>query len=402
MATGCLSAPSRPVIEGLESFAGAVLHTAEWPHEPVDFRGKRVAVIGTGSSAIQSIPVIAREAAHLTVLQRSPAYSVPARNIALPAAVLTGIKAIYRQLRARAKAMPTGVLFDSSSEKALETPPELREREYERRWQRGGLTFLGAYADLLTDPDANRTAADFIRAKIRGIVKDSEVADRLMPTTPVGAKRLCVDLGYYETYNRSNVTLVDVSASPIERITAEGVVAHGVLHAADVIVLATGFDAMTGALLRIDIRGRDGCDLKRKWADGPRTYLGLAMHGFPNLFTITGPGSPSVLTNMLPSIEQHVEWIADCMAELRARGIAVIEATREAEDAWVAHVAEEACRTLRAGERSWYVGANVPGKPPVFMPYTGGVPRYRAKCDDVAAHDYEGFALEPAVASAPA
>jgi len=393
MATGCLSVPTWPRIPGISSFAGEVHHTGTWPREGVGFEGKRVAVIGTGSSAIQSIPVIAREARHVTVFQRTPAYTVPARNIALPPSVLTGIKAIYRQLRARAKQMPTGVLFDSSTEQATEASPERRAREYERRWQRGGLTFLSAYSDILTDAEANRTAADFVRAKIRGIVKDPAVAERLMPTTPIGAKRLCVDLGYYETFNRENVTLVDVSAAPIERISEGGVVAGGALHACDIIVLATGFDAMTGALMRIDIEGRGGLSLAQTWAAGPRTYLGLAIHGFPNLFTITGPGSPSVLTNMLPSIEQHVEWIADCMIVLRQRGIAAIEATADAENAWVAHVAEEARHTLRAVGSSWYVGANVPGKPQVFMPYAGGVPKYAQTCEEVAARGYEGFAL---------
>jgi cyclohexanone monooxygenase len=396
MATGCLSVPTWPAIPGLSSFAGEVHHTGTWPREGVDFGGKRVAVIGTGSSAIQSIPIIAREARHLTVFQRTPAYSVPARNITLPPSVLAGIKAIYRQLRARAKQMPTGVLFDSSTAKALDTPPALREREYERRWRRGGLTFLSAYSDILTDREANKTASDFVRAKIRSIVTDPAVADRLSPKTPIGAKRLCVDLGYYETFNRENVTLVDVSAAPIERIAEAGVVvAQGVLHEADIIVLATGFDAMTGALLGIDIEGRDGLTLRRQWEGGPRTYLGLAVHGFPNLFTITGPGSPSVLTNMLPSIEQHVEWIADCLAALRDSRIGSIEATVEAQNTWTAHVAEEASKTLRGTGNSWYVGANVPGKARIFMPYAGGVPKYTETCDQVAARGYEGFVLEP-------
>ncbi|MGE0766421.1 MAG: flavin-containing monooxygenase [Hyphomicrobiaceae bacterium] len=400
MATGCLSVPSWPAIPGLSTFGGEVHHTGTWPQAGVDFRDKRVAVIGTGSSGIQSIPVIAREARHLTVFQRTAAYSVPARNIALPPSVLTGIKAIYRQLRARAKQMPTGVLFDSSTETARETPPERRQREYERRWQRGGLTFLSAYSDLLTDIEANRTAADFVRAKIGQLVKDPAVAERLMPATPIGARRLCVDLGYYETFNQENVTLVDVSATPIETIGETGVVVGGQVHPADIIVLATGFDAMTGALMRIDIEGRGGSRLMQKWKEGPRTYLGLAMHGFPNLFTITGPGSPSVLTNMLPSIEQHVEWIGDCLLAMREKRIAAIEAIAEAEDAWVAHVADEASLSLRGNENSWYVGSNVPGKPRVFMPYTGGVPKYARICDTVAARGYEGFKLEPAVAAA--
>jgi cyclohexanone monooxygenase len=396
MATGCLSVPMRPAIDGLDRFAGPVLHTGEWPREPVALAGKRVAVIGTGSSGIQSVPVIAREAAEVLVLQRSPAYSVPGRNIALPPAIQAGIKAIYRQLRERAKQNPTGVLFDSSPEKALETPAAQREREYERRWRRGGLTFLGAFSDLLTDPEANRTAADFVRAKIRGIVREPVVAETLMPRVPIGAKRLCVDLGYYEAFNRPNVKLIDIGRTPIERVTDKGIVVAGRAHAADVIVLATGFDAMTGALKRMDVRGRDGRSLAEAWADGPRSYLGLAIAGFPNLFTITGPGSPSVLTNMLPSIEQHVEWIADCLAAMRRSGTATIEATPAAEAAWTAHVAEVAAESLRIGESSWYLGANVPGKPRVFMPYAGGFPRYVAKCDAVAAAGYEGFVLEKA------
>ncbi|MGE0701012.1 MAG: flavin-containing monooxygenase [Hyphomicrobiaceae bacterium] len=399
MATGCLSAPIRPQIPGLQDFAGPVLHTGEWPHEPVPLAGKRVAVIGTGSSGIQSIPVIAREAAQLTVFQRTPSYSVPARNIELPPAVLAGIKAIYRQLRARAKLNPTGVLFDSSPGKAVATPPALREREYERRWRRGGLTFLGAYEDILTDEEANRTAAEFVRAKIRSIVGDPTLAEKLMPRSFIGARRLCVDMGYFETYNRPNVSLVDVSRQPIERLTATGVVVAGVEHPADIVVLATGFDAMTGALSRIDIRGRSGVALRDWWRGGPRTYLGLAVAGFPNLFTILGPGSPSVLTNMLPSIEQHVEWIGDCLAWTRARQLATIEATEAAEASWVAHVAELAAQSLRAREASWYLGANVPGKPRIFLPYTGGVPRYAAKCEEVAAAGYEGFALRERVAA---
>ena len=395
MATGCLSVASRPAIDGLDRFAGPVWHTGEWPHDAVSLEGRRVAVVGTGSSGIQAVPVIARTARDLTVFQRTPSYVVPARNIPLPAVIQDGIKATYRQLRARAKLTATGVLFDWSPEKAAETPPDLRRREYERRWARGGLTFLGAFSDLLTDEAANATAADFVREKIRSIVKDPCVAERLMPRGLIGARRLCVDMGYLEAFNRPNVTLVDVAATPIERISENGVVVGGHEHLADVIVLATGFDAMTGALARIDIRGAAGIPLRDKWLAGPRTYLGLAMHGFPNLFTVTGPGSPSVLTNMLPSIEQHVEWIADCMAHMRAHGVSTIEPTLEAEDAWVAHVADLAGETLRMKEPSWYLGANVAGKPRVFMPYTGGFARYGEICADVAATGYRGFSLGP-------
>ena len=399
MATGCLSVPRRPTIEGLDRFRGPSWHTGEWPHERVSFEGRRVAVIGTGSSGIQLVPVIAREAEHLTVFQRTRSYAVPARNIPLPAAIQDGIKATYRQLRARAKLNPTGVLFDSSPEKAVETAPELRAREFERRWSRGGLTFLGAYADLLTDEAANRTAAEFVRGKIAGLVEDPEIAERLMPQSLIGVRRLCVDMGYYETFNRPNVTLIDVAKTPIERISERGVVVAGREYVADAIVLATGFDAMTGALSRIDIRGLGGQTLRDKWQSGPRSYLGLAMYGFPNLFTVTGPGSPSVLTNMLPSIEQHVEWIADCIAHMKRHALASIAPTRKAEDDWVAHVAQLAGATLRVKEPSWYVGANVPGKPRVFMPYTGGFARYGEILAEVAANGYRGFRLDPAKAT---
>ena len=395
MATGCLSVPVRPSIEGLDAFSGLVVHTGEWPHAPLSLQGKRVAVIGTGSSGIQAVPVIARTASSVTVFQRTPSYAVPARNIPLPPAVQAGIKAIYRQLRTRAKLNPTGVLFDSSPERALETSPEVRHREYERRWARGGLTFLGAFADLLTDASANETAAAFVRAKIREIVEDQSVAAQLTPHNFIGARRLCVDMGYFEAFNRPNVALVDVAAAPIERVSARGVVVADVEHAADIIVLATGFDAMTGALGQIDIRGRDGHALKEKWQSGARTLLGLAIHGFPNLFTITGPGSPSVLTNLLPSIEQHVEWIGDCLAFLRQHGLALVEASAEAEEAWTRHVADAAQNSLRAREASWYAGANVPGKPRVFLPYAGGFPRYVETCNDVARSGYQGFVLEP-------
>ncbi len=393
MATGCLSQPYVPDIEGAGRFRGPVYHTGRWPHGGVDFTGRHVAVIGTGSSGIQAIPNIARQARHLTVFQRTANYAVPARNIPLSPAIRIGIKATYRQLRARAKQNPTGVLFDSSPDRALETSPASRNREYERRWQRGGMTFIGAFMDLLTDPEANRTAADFLRAKIRGLVADPETAETLTPKDPIGCKRLCVDMGYYDTFNRPNVTLLDAADAPIECFTETGIRAGGADHRIDAVVFATGFDAMTGALDRIDIAGRGGQRLRDKWAAGPRTYLGLASAGFPNLFMITGPGSPSVLTNMLPSIEQHVEWIADCVAHLRNEELGAIEPSREAEDAWVAHVDEVAGGSLRLACNNWYLGANVAGKPRVFLPYLGGFPRYVAKCDEVARNGYQGFTL---------
>jgi cyclohexanone monooxygenase len=393
MATGCLSAPNEPKFDGQESYTGATYHTAHWPHEGVDFTGQRVAVIGTGSSAIQSIPVIAEQAAHLYVFQRTPNYAVPAHNAPLAPDLVREIKADYAGFRARAKQTPTGNLFDIGGASALAVSDEEREREYEARWAYGGLPFLAAYADLMFDADANQTVADFVRAKIRGIVHDPAVADLLTPKYVIGCKRLCVDTGYYETFNRDNVTLVDVSDTPIERIAPDGVSVDGQVYPVDAIVFATGFDAMTGAMLRIDIRGRAGEPLKAKWQDGPRTYLGLARAGVPNLFMITGPGSPSVICNMLPSIEQHVDWIADCLEYMRTHNLRRIEAQPDAEDAWVAHVNEVAGRSLRSTCNSWYVGANVPGKPRVYMPYIGGVPVYAAKCEQVAAGGYEGFTL---------
>jgi cyclohexanone monooxygenase len=394
MATGCLSDAQVPDFEGLDSFEGKWYHTGRWPHQGVDFTGRRVGVIGTGSSAIQSIPIIARQARHLYVFQRTPNYSMPAQNAPLDAEYERRVKAAYADFRRQARESRVGFVTERSGDSALAVPAAEREREYEKRWSRGGLGFSAAYADLLLSKDANDTAADFFRAKIRAIVRDPTVADLLCPTSyPLGTKRLCVDTGYYATFNRDNVTLVDVRTQPIEAITPKGVRTGGVEYAVDDLVFATGFDAMTGALLNIDIRGRGGRRLDAEWAGGPRTYLGLTVEGFPNLFLITGPGSPSVLSNMIVSIEQHVDWIADCVSHLRDRDLATIEATPEAQEAWVRHVNEVGHMTLYPLAPSWYMGANIPGKPRVFMPYIGGVGVYRQKCDEVAAKGYEGFAL---------
>ena len=394
MATGCLSDTQVPDFKGLDSFEGTWYHTGRWPHEGVDFTGRRVAVIGTGSSAIQSIPIIATQATHLYVFQRTPNYSMPAQNAPLDPEYERRVKAHYAEFRRQARESRVGFVTERSGESALAVPPEERESEYEKRWRRGGLGFSAAYSDLLLDKAANDTAAEFFRAKIRSIVRDPALADALCPQDyPLGTKRLCVDTGYYATFNRDNVTLVDVRQSPIEAITPRGVRTREAEYAVDAIVFATGFDAMTGALLAIDIRGRAGQRIQDKWAAGPRTYLGLSIAGFPNLFMITGPGSPSVLSNMIVSIEQHVDWIADCIAHLRATGRTCIEATPEAEDAWVAHVNEVGHMTLYPLAKSWYMGANIPGKPRIFMPYIGGVGVYRQKCDEVAAKGYEGFAI---------
>ncbi|WP_282571952.1 flavin-containing monooxygenase [Roseomonas acroporae] len=401
MATGCLSTARRPDIPGQDDFAGATYHTGHWPHAGVDFSGLRVGVIGTGSSAIQAIPVIADQARHLTVFQRTPNFSIPAHNRPIDDDYEKLWKSDYRARREKARTMRTGILYDLSAVPALEATEEERRREYEARWANGGTAFMGAYADLLRDKAANDTAAEFVREKIRGIVEDPAVAEKLMPRDyPIGTKRICVDTDYYDTFNRDNVTLVDLRAEPIESITPTGLRTTAAEYEFDALVYATGFDAMTGALTSVDMRGRDGLSLAAKWAEGPRTYLGLMTAGFPNLFMITGPGSPSVLSNMIVSIEQHVDWITDCVAWMRAAGQDRIEATQEAEDAWVAHNNEVAHGTLYPAAASWYMGANIPGKPRVFMPYLGGVGVYREKCAAIAAAGYPGFRLSHSPAEA--
>jgi cyclohexanone monooxygenase len=395
MATGCLSSTQEPKFEGLESFRGKWYHTGRWPHEGVDFTGQRVGVIGTGSSAIQSIPIVAAQAAHLFVFQRTPNFSVPAHNAPLDPEYERTVKASYPEFRRQARESRVGFVVEGNDKSALEVSDEERTREYEARWSRGGLGFSSTFNDLLISKDANDTAAEFFRAKIRSIVRDPAVAETLVPKHyPLGTKRLCVDTSYYATFNRDNVTLVDLTKTPIETITPEGLRTSEQAYTLDSIVFAIGFDAMTGSLLAMDIRGRDGQTLKDKWAEGPKTYLGVAVAGFPNLFAITGPGSPSVLSNMIVSIEQHADWIADCIAYLREHHRTRIEATTEAERDWVQHVNDVGHATLYPQANSWYMGANIPGKPRMFMPYIGGVGAYRQKCDDVAAKGYEGFQLK--------
>jgi cyclohexanone monooxygenase len=401
MATGCLSAARVPEFKGIETFKGKRYHTGHWPHDGVNFTGQRVGVIGTGSSAIQSIPEIARQAAQLFVFQRTPNFSVPAHNARLSPEVMEDWNANLAGYRHKERTSPFGFVHEQPTKAALEVSREEQQREYEIRWQRGGFHLLGAFTDVLFNNDANDTAAAFVRDKIRGIVRDPAVAEALLPNSyPIGTKRLCVDTGYFATFNRSNVTLIDLRATPIDAITPAGVRTSAAEYELDSIVFATGFDAMTGALSNIEIRGRAGVALKQKWSAGPRTYLGLMIAGFPNLFTITGPGSPSVLSNMVVSIEQHVDWIADCLAHLSERRLATMEATLGAEDAWVSHVNEVGHQTLFPLANSWYMGANIPGKPRVFMPYIGGVGPYRQKCDEVAAKGYEGFVFAEAASYA--
>src|SRR5215813_5873911 len=399
MAVGCLSAPNRPQFEGIEDFQGPIYHTGEWPHDGVDFAGLRVGVIGTGSSAIQSIPIIAQQASQLTVFQRTATWSVPAWNEALSAEDLNNAKAHYPELRAKARARPTGFYFPFNTQPALQASAEERETQYEEAWKRGGLPFLGSYGDLLFEKAANDTIAEFARQKIRGIVKDPATADLLCPQNVFGCKRLCVDTGYFETYNLPHVKLVDVSKTPIERITADGIVVDGAEYPVDAIVSATGFAAMTGSFDRIAITGRDGLTLKEKWRAGPRAYLGLASAGFPNFFMITGPGSPSVLASMIQAIEQHVDWLADLMGHMRDIGASAIEPVLAEEDAWVEHVNEVSKVSLRSTCSSWYVGANIAGRPRVFMPYIGGFPIYVQKCNEVMSNGFEGFVMDGAAAS---
>jgi cyclohexanone monooxygenase len=399
MAVGCLSSPNRPRFEGIDDFKGPIYHTGEWPHEGVDFTGLRVGVIGTGSSAIQSIPIIAKQASELTVFQRTATWSVPAWNEALTPEYLKAAKADYPALRAKARARPTGFYFPFNMKPALEASPEEREKLYEEAWERGGLPFLGAFGDLLFEKEANDTIADFARKKIKGIVKDPATAELLCPENVFGCKRLCVDTGYFETYNLPHVKLVDVSKKPIERFTAGGIVVDGQEYPVDAIVSATGFAAMTGSFDKIAITGLNGLALSEKWRAGPRTYLGLASAGFPNLFMITGPGSPSVLASMIQAIEQHVDWLVDCLGHMRDIGAATIEARLEDEDAWVEHVNEVSKVSLRSTCSSWYVGTNIPGRPRVFMPYIGGFPIYVQKCNEVMSGGFEGFVLEGAAAT---
>jgi cation diffusion facilitator CzcD-associated flavoprotein CzcO len=380
-ASGCLSIYKKPEIPGLESFGGDWYHTARWPREGVDFTGKRVGVIGTGSSAIQSIPLIAQQAADLTVFQRTPNFAVPAHNHEFPPGYQEEMKAHYPEFREDARTSMLGIPH----------PPA------EKAWNDKDNTLvdlMAAYTDMLVSQEANDTAAEFVRERIREIVTDPDVAETLCPKDfPIGTKRICVHTDYYETYNRDNVHLVDLRKTPLVEITPTGVRTTEQEFEFDALVLATGFDAQTGALTSMEIRGRDGQQLTDHWKAGPRTYLGIAMAGFPNAFVITGPQSPSVLSNMMVSIEQHVEWVSDAIRYVREHDLRIIEPTPEAEQGWVDHNEEVGNATLFPTANSWYMGSNVEGKPRVFMPYIGGVGPYRERCQEVAAKDYEGFVL---------
>ena len=396
MASGGLSTPNTPAFKGLDDFEGPVLHTANWPHAAVDFSGLSVGVVGTGSSGLQVIPPIAAQARELTVFQRTACYAVPAHNGPLDPAFEARIKADYAGFRARNRQMRTGFGSELPMRmvSALTASPAELEAAFEERWRSGGFSFLGTYYDLMIDDRANALAAEFVRGKIRQIVRDPQTAERLCPQQPIGCKRLCVDSGgYYETFNQPHVRLVDVSRHPIDEITASGLRVQGREHRFDALVLATGFDAMTGTLMRLQLRGRGGLRIQDKWSAGPLNHLGLMVAGFPNLYNIAGAGSAAAFTNVIVSIEHHVGWVADCITWMDTHGHATIEPTEAAETAWVEHVNAMARQTVFLGCNSWYLGANIPGKPRVFMPLAGGFPPYAERCAQVAAEGYDGFSL---------
>jgi cyclohexanone monooxygenase len=394
MATGPLSAAMIPDFKGLETFAGDIYHTAHWPHEDVDFTGKRVAVIGTGSSGIQSIPVIAEQAAQLYVFQRTPNYSIPAGNRTLSAEDVAEVKANYAQRRRLSWRSGGGSPHVTHPKNTMEVSPEERRAAFEKRWQLGGVLFSKTFPDQMIDPVANDEARKFYEEKIRAVIDDPEIAELLIPTDhPIGTKRICTDTNYFQTFNKSHVKLVSVRKTPIESIDERGINTSDAHYDVDAIVFATGFDAMTGALAKVDIVGRGGEVLRENWADGPRTYLGLGVDGFPNLFLVSGPGAPAVLANMVLHAEAHVNWISECIRYLDSHGYAAIEATEDAVDGWMAECAQRADATLFPKANSWYMGANVPGKPRVFMLFIGGFAVYNDICTDVAASGYKGFNL---------
>ena len=402
MATGNLSIPRVPAIQGLDRFRGPTYHTGLWPKAGVDFSGLRVGVIGTGSSGVQSIPIIARQAKHLTVFQRTANFVLPAENGPMDPLREVLHKAEYPERRRAAYDTPFGIAgYPPPTQSALDATPEERRATYARKWAEGGsISYLYSYTDLLTCQAANDTAAEFVRDKIRAMVNDPLTAATLCPNDhPIGTKRLVLDTGYYETFNRANVTLANARKAPIREITPAGLRTAEAEYALDAIVFATGFDAMTGALNEIDIQTTMGRRLARDWEAGPKTMLGLMCAGFPNMFLITGPGSPGVKSQMILSCEQHVDWITGCLGYMRARGMAAIEPSEAAEQAWTDHVRDVGDATLYPLANSWYVGANIPGKPRVFMPYVGGVQAYKRKCDEVVASGYEGFVMTPVQAA---
>lgn len=400
-ASGILSAPLQPEIAGIDDFAGLTLYTSRWPKEGPDLTGRRVGVVGTGSTGVQLIPVVAREVAQLYVFQRSAAYTLPWEVRPFEPGELDELKANYGQIRAAQRAHPVGaarlsafsVLIDMLSRPPLKSAT--RDEQLRAISEHGVLGALN-WGDLFFDIEANRMATRLYGEAIARIVHDPETAAALVPTYPFACKRPIIDQGYYETFNRDNVSLVDLRREPIQTVTATGIRTSRGDYDLDVVVYATGFDAMTGALSRIDIRGRDGQSLRDTWAEqGPVSYLGLQVAGFPNLFTVQGPGSPSAATNFVAALEQHVEWIGDCITYLRTAGLRTIEALPTAQAEWIEHTTSLVAATVLTHPtcNSWYNGGNVPGKKRMYMGYTGGIPEYRRRCDEIAAAGYTGFRL---------
>lgn len=396
VATGNLSKPQYPDVPGLKNFGGELYHTGDWPREGVDLSGKRVAQVGTGATGIQVAPVAAEQAEELYVLQRTANFSIPAKQRPLDPAEHQAFIQSFADKREEAFSAPFGMAYVPVPEKsALEFSEEERRCLLEERWQNGGsFAFSSSFNDVLTNRQANRLVADFVHEKIRSIVKDPETAEALCPKDhPYASKRVCVDTDYFAIFNRHNVHLIDLKSEPLEEITETGFRTSKGTYEVDAIILATGFDAITGAVLSMDVRGRDGIRLRDAWKEGPKAYLGLQVAGFPNLFLVTGPGSPSVKANMFRSIEQHVDWIADCIADLNAQGVTTIEADAGAQEDWAAEITRMADATLFPEANSWWIGANVPGKPRVFAIYIGGFANYRQICFDVARDGYRGFHL---------
>lgn len=394
LATGSLSAPNRPDIPGIDDFAGEVYLTAQWPAAGADLAGKRVGVIGTGSSGIQSIPIIAEHASRLTVFQRSANYSVPAFNRPLTPEEQQEVRRTYAQRRAKAWSSSAGTPHDSYPRAIWDCDEQERLAAFEARWKDGGVLFGKTFPDQTIDARVNELAREFVEAKIRSAVRDPQTAEDLIPRDhPIGTKRICTDSGYFETFNRPNVELVNLRRDPIVSVTGWGVKTRAASFELDVLVFATGFDAMTGALTRIDIVGPRGDRLAQAWAGGPVTFLGVGIPGFPNLFSITGPGSPSVLANMVLAAEQQVDWVLDLVRHCDESGHRSVEARADAAQSWTQHVDEIAHRTLFPQADSWYMGANIEGKPRVFLPYIGGLKNYIDHCADSREHGYAGFVL---------
>ena len=394
-AVGNLSSANIPAIPGLDRFKGSWYHTGQWPHEGVDFTGLSVGVVGTGSTGIQAIPVIAAQAKSLTVFQRTANYSIPAHNGPLDDAFKAYCKDHPDEIRTILHATPNGHPFYISETSALSLSEQERHAIYEKAWEKGGLRFRASFKDLLSSEEANKTAAEFIKQKIRSMVRDPRKAQVLSDIDhPFAAKRPPIDTDYFETYNLEHVDLVDIRENPIASITEEGIKTNNALFKLDAIVFATGFDAMTRPILNLNLKGRDGLALSEAWEAGPTNYMGLQVPGFPNFFMVTGPGSPSVLTNMPVAIEQHVEWISACIAHMKAEGLKRVEPLPQASAQWMQEVNQAAAATLLPkAKHSWYLGANIPGKPRVFMPYAGGMAHYRKRCETITANGYEGFLM---------